>query len=93
MRTYRTLFSYSFRDYGDKISVFLDDRNMPLFIGSHNDYDMAEACRVLAAEMLECAHQFEYAKDFTAPKFDKEHREKQLDKLRERMKPVFESEQ
>lgn len=92
MRKYRTLFSYSFRDYGDEISVALDDRDTPLFIGSHNDYDMAEACRVLAAEMLESAHQFEHAKDFVAPEFDNEHREKQIDKLRELMKPIFENE-
>lgn len=92
MRKYKTLFSYSFRDYGDKISVSLDDRDTPLFIGSHNDYDMAEACRVLAAEMLECAHQFEYAKDFVAPKFDKENREKQLEKVRQLMSPIFEKE-
>lgn len=93
MRTYKTLFSYSFRDYGDHVAVFLDDRKTLLFLGSHTDSDMAEACRVLAAELLESAHQFDHAKDFCAPEFDKEHREKQLDKLREIMKPIFESEE
>ena len=54
---------------------------------------MAEYCRALAAYLLEMAHNYDNARDFTMPKFGKDAREKQLDKLREIMKPVFESEE
>lgn len=89
MKNFRRLFSYSFRDYGDHVAVFLDDMETPLFLGSHTDSDMAEACRVLAAELLESAHQFDHAKDFCAPEFDKEHREKQIEELRGTMEAKY----
>lgn len=82
MKKYKKLFSYSFRDYGEHISVSLDDRNTPLFIGCKNNADMAEACRVLAAEMLERAHQFDHAKDFCAPEYDDAARDKQIEKMK-----------
>ena len=53
---------------------------------------MATACQCLAAHLLEMAHDYEHAKDFCAPEFDKEHREIQLDKVRQYMTPIFESE-
>lgn len=92
MKNYRTLFSYSFQDYGDHIALLRDNRNTPIFIGNHSNNDMAEACRVLAAEILEVAHQFEHAEEFCAPEFDKEAREIQLGKVRKIMQPICEEE-
>lgn len=92
MNNYKTLFSYSFQDYGDHIALLLNNRNTHIFIGNRSNNDMAEACRVLAAEMLEVAHQFENAKGVCAPEFDKEAREIQIDKVRKIMKPICEEE-
>ena len=88
MNNYKTLFSYSFQDCGDHIALLLNNRNTPIFIGNRSNNDMAEACRVLAAEILEVAHQFEHAEEFCASEFDKEAREIQLDKVRKIMKPI-----
>lgn len=94
MKNYKTLFSFSFRKYGDCAGVYHDGCKTPICLGAgESPPDMAEYCRALAAYLLEMAHNYDNAEDFTMPKFDKEHREKQLDKLREIMKPVFESEQ
>lgn len=90
MKNYKTLFSFSFRKYGDCAGVYHDGCKTPICLGAgESPPDMAEYCRALAAYLLEMAHNYDNAEDFTMPKFDKEHREKQLDKLREIMKPVF----
>lgn len=86
MRKYKTLFSFSFRKYGDFAGVYHDRCKTPICLGAgESPSDMAEYCRSLAAYLLEMAHNYDNAKDFTFPKFDREHREKQLDKLREIM--------
>lgn len=86
MRKYKTLFSFSFRKYGDFAGVYHDGCKMPICLGAgESPSDMAEYCRSLAAYLLEMSHNYDNAKDFTFPKFDHEHREKQLDKLREIM--------
>ena len=86
MRKYKTLFSFSFRKYGDFAGVYRDGCKMPICLGAgKSPSDMAEYCRSLAAYLLEMSHNYDNAKDFTFPKFDHEHREKQLDKLREIM--------
>lgn len=86
MRKYKTLFSFSFRKYGDFAGVYRDRCKMPICLGAgESPSDMAEYCRSLAAYLLEMSHNYDNAKDFTFPKFDHEHREKQLDKLREIM--------
>ena len=90
MRKYKTLMSFSFRDYGTDLSVFDDDNPVPLFMGCNNNMDKAEGCRVLAAYLLEVAHTYDHAKDFCAPEFDNEQREKQLDELRKTMTHMYE---
>ena len=86
MRKYKTLFSFSFRKYGDFAGVYHDGCKMPICLGAgESPSDMAEYCRSLAAYLLEMSHNYDNAKDFTFPKFDHEHIEKQLDKLREIM--------
>lgn len=93
MKKYKTLASFSFRDYGDSAGVWDDKRGSFIFLGnSGNLQDMATACQCLAAHLLEMAHDYEHAKDFCAPEFDKEHCEIQLDKVRQYMTPIFESE-
>lgn len=91
MRKYKTLFSFSFRDYGDHAGVWHDGCKVGILSiyrkPTHDD--MADYCRALAAYLLEAAHYCEHADDFCAPDFDKEHREKQFDELREMMKPIF----
>ena len=91
MRNYKTLFSFSFRDYGDHAGVWHDGCKVGILSiyrkPTHDD--MADYCRALAAYLLEMAHNYDNAGDFTMPKFDKEHREKQIDKVREMMKPVL----
>ena len=91
MKKYKKLISFSFRDYGDCAGVWDDRRKTFIFLGdSGNSQDMATACQCLAGYLLEMAHNYEHAKDFCAPEFDKEHREIQLDAVRHYMTPIFE---
>ena len=93
MKKYKTLMSFSFREDKDSLGVFNDNTNSFIFLGNPgNMQDMATACQCLAGYLLEMAHNYEHAKDFCAPEFDKEHREIQLDKVRQYMTPIFESE-
>lgn len=90
MRNYKTLFSFSFRDYGDNITVMGDKCKEFICMTQDKGPDGIAWCyQRLAAYLLEAAHYCEHSEDFVAPDFDKEHREKQLDKVREMMKPVF----
>lgn len=94
MKKYKTLMSFAFRDYGESAGVWHDGCKVPICMGcSRSPADMATYCRSLAAYLLEMAHNYDNAGDFTMPKFGKDAREKQLDKLREIMKPIFESEE
>lgn len=90
MRNYKTLFSFSFRDYGDNITVMRDKcKEFICMTQDKSPESMAWCYQRLAAYLLEAAHYCEHADDFCAPDFDKEHREKQFDELREMMKPIF----
>lgn len=90
MKKYKTLMSFSFRDYGEPAGVWHDGCKVAICMGQNKGFsDMATYCRSLAAYLLEMAHNYDNAGDFTMPKFDKEHREKQIDKVREMMKPVL----
>lgn len=91
MKKYKTMFSFSFRSYGDNAGVWHDGRKTPICMGtgfSHTEISIY--CLSLAAYLLEMAHDYEHADDFVIPVFDKEHREAQLEKLRALMMPVFE---
>lgn len=93
MKKYKTLMSFSFRDYGDHSGVWHDGCKVPVCMGGRAGFsDMATYCRSLSAYLLEMAHNYDNAGDFTIPKFDKQAREIQLDKVREYMTPIFESE-
>lgn len=92
MKKYKTLMSFSFRDYGTNLSVIDDKSPVPLFMGCNNNMDKADALRFLAAYLLQYAHEYDHAKDFCSTEFDKEQREKQLDELRKTMTPMYEKE-
>lgn len=85
MNKCRKLFSYSFMDYGDHVSIELSDRVHPVFVCSHTNNDMAMACRELASEMLELAYQYDHAKDFCTPEWDDKEKKEQLEKLKNYM--------
>lgn len=93
MKKYKALVSFSFRDYGNHSGVWRDGCNTAICMGSVcRPDDMAIYCRSLSAYLLEMAHQYDHAKDFCAPEFDKQHREMQLEKVRQLMTPIFEKE-
>lgn len=93
MKKYKTIMSFSFRDYGGYAGVWHDGCKVAICMGQRKVFsDMSTYCRSLAAYLLEMAHNYDNAEDFTMPKFDKEHRETQLEKLRELMTPIFEKE-
>lgn len=54
-------------------------------LGSPSASNIGDCCRALAAEMLKIAHNCDHAKDFCAPEYDKEEKEKQIEKLRDIM--------
>lgn len=90
MKKYETMFSFSFRDYGDFSGVWRDGCRVPICIGDSKSLsDMATYCRSLAAYLLEMAHNYDNAGDFTLPKFDNQSKEKQLEKLRDLMETNF----
>ncbi len=93
MNNYKTLFSFSFRDYGSSAGVWHDGCKVPICMGINKcNSDLATYCRSLAAYLLEMAHNYDNADDFTMPLFDKEAREIQLDKVRKIMQPICEEE-
>lgn len=75
-----TLFSCSVSKNGCDLVASLDGR--PIFIGCANTKDAADACLCIAEKMLEMAHLYNHAKDFCAPEYDNEEKEKQIEKLR-----------
>lgn len=94
MKKYKTLMSFSFRDYGESAGVWHDGCKVPICMGcSRSPADMATYCRSLAAYLLEMAHNYDNANDFTFPKFDEQARLNQLEKVADIMKPIFESEE
>lgn len=91
MKNYKTVCSFSFRDYGHMAGVWRDKCKQPICMGLSNDaHDMASYCRALAGTLLEMAHQYDHNDDFCTPEFDKQHQEIQLEKLRKTMQPIFE---
>lgn len=78
-----TWFSCSVSQTGYDLTASIDGR--PVFIGNGNAKDAAESCIMLAENLLAMAHAYEHANDFCAPEYDKQEKEKQLEKLREAM--------
>lgn len=78
-----TWFSCSVSQTGYDLTASIDGR--PVFIGCANTRDAADACIYLAEKLLEMAHLHEHSRDFCAPEYDKQEKEKQLEKLREAM--------
>lgn len=75
-----TWFSCSVSESGYDLTAAIDGK--PVFIGRANTKDAADACICLAEKLLAMAHAYDHAKDFCAPEYDKEEKEKQLEKLR-----------
>jgi len=62
--------NFSFEIIIEKDQVFVEEyihgkrRNIPVFVGSANNYDIAQACRKLAHTLLEKADGIQHSKDF-----------------------------